>query len=334
MDFSSEITTELSVKGISMSERFVDSDADAYYSLIMVTREEYVEIIEKNVEEELALRDAEFRKKQDEERLALEQERSDQEREAEEARMAIDERERREELRQRQLEAMIRRYREFLDTQPQSQLVSIRTAQLGHKPQHYSLSIGISPGITPFQPSNLVYRAHIAYRLFNFFEISTTVALNDNSDAFDWWFQEFDLKMRILDNVGELIPVSLAVGGKGLFFQPYNVFTGEKVEIVGVLYGAFMISFPMALHTHLALYGGNDRVSLGFISHPFFTWLDDAIGFIGEASYTFHPLLTGDTYLSNFLFQAGFRLKTFDNLLTTITFEDHNTFSFVLDLFF
>lgn len=334
----SEVSTNVSLKGIGITGRWSEKDGGAFYSLIKLKRSEYLAILTKNIDDELAMREKELERERAELTQEVEAQRLEAERETariERERLAVEQRRleeqlKREKLAQKQLEleGKLLKYEEFLVTQPQAQLLSYRNAQLSSRVQHYALTIGVLPGIYPYDVTKLVTRVHAGYSLFRFMEISTTAALQDRHGSFDWGYQEFDLKLRLLNSRGKLVQLSLGLGGKATL---YNIVTDFGYG--WSLYGSAVVSLPMVLSSHVSLYGGMDRIALGFTTHPFFGWIGDAVGLILEATYFFDTPYRMGAYLADmFLLQAGLRLKG-NNVATSIYLENHQTLAMTLEIF-
>ncbi len=337
---TSEVKTDLSLKGISVSERWADNREGVFYSLILLPREEYVAILERNVAEELSLQRTRIKQAREEQRLEtekeaaiLEKERDQKLIEAERKRIVEEEKLRQEELKRLARERLKLKYREFLASQPQAQMISFRNANISHRVQHYALSLGIMPGIAPFDASELFGRFHLGYRLLKVFDISSTTFFRNQANEFNWGYQDIDLKLRILNSVGDLVPFTLGFGAKGIFFNPLYVFnSSQEVGVFGSLYAAATLSVPMLLYSHFSLYAGLDKISFGIVSHPLFGWIGDAIGLLLEAHYYIESRLVREG-LGRFLFQAGVRFHS-EQFAATFAFEDYSRINLGIDLYF
>ena len=334
----SEVSTNVSLKGVGITGRWSENDGGGFYSLIKLRRSEYLAILSKNIDDELAMRQMELERERTELAQEVESQQIEAQRETariEQERAQVEQQRLQEQLEQErleqkrlELEGKLNKYQGFLTTQPQAQLLSYRNAQLSSRVQHYALSIGVLPGIYPYDVTKLLTRVHAGYSLFRFMEISTTAALQDQHGGFDWGYQEFDLKLRLLNSRGKLVQLSLGLGGKATLVSIVTDFGFDWS-----LYGTAVVSLPMVLSSHVSLYGGTDRIALGFTVHPFFGWIGDAVGLILEATYFFDTPYRMDAYLAEMiLLQAGLRLKG-NNVATSIYLENHQSLAMTLEVF-
>ena len=56
LDINTQVWTDLSLKGVAITEIWQDPESLIYYSLIRISRDEYTAILEQNIKEELILR--------------------------------------------------------------------------------------------------------------------------------------------------------------------------------------------------------------------------------------------------------------------------------------
>ncbi len=338
LDITVQVKTDLSLKGVSVSEVWQDSETITYYSLIRISRNEYTRILEQNIREELALQKTRLEQERARVEAEAEQQRladlEEQNRQEEEAR-ALEEDRRKDELKQQRRNVQRSKYRLFLETTPQAQLIGFRNAQLAPTFQRYGLSMGISPGITPFDAANLLQRISFGYTFFQFLEISGETQFLDNDDSFGWASQEVGAKIRLLNGAGDVIKMSLAAGGKLILFDMENLFSkSEELEQGGTFFCSGIVSFPMALYSHLSFYAGTDRIAAGLITHPLFSIFGDSLGLIGEVNYLIDDRLRKESYDDGWLVQAGLRFKTGKRLSTTLSWIEMEKVSLSLDLFF
>ena len=338
LEINTQVRTELSLKGVAITEKWQDPELLTYYSLIIIPRDEYAVILEQNIKEEITLRKTRLAQERARVEAEAEQQRLvalEEQNQLEQESIALEEVRRLEELKQQRRAVQRQKYRQFLDKTPQAQLIGFRNSQLSPTVQRYGFSMGITPGITPFEAAQIIQRISFGYTFFQFLEISGETTLLDSDGSFRWASQELGAKIRLLNGAGELIKMSLAAGGKFIFFDLETLlFESGEVEQMSTFYCSGVLSFPMILYSHLSFYAGADRVAAGITSHPLFFLFSDSIGFIGEVNYLFDDRLRRDAYHNGWLVQCGLRFKTAETLATTLSWVDHGKFVLSVDLCF
>ena len=157
----------------------------------------------------------------------------------------------------------------------------------------------------------------------------------DSENSFGWAYQELGAKVRLLNGAGGIIKISLAAGGKFIFFDMGNMFSESKeIGQMTTFYGSGVFSFPMVLYSHFSFYAGADRISAGITSHPLFSLFGDSLGFIGEVNYLLDERLRREAYDKGWLLQCGVRFKTAKTLSTTLSWVDHEKIILSVDLYF
>jgi hypothetical protein len=337
LEMSTTVLTDLSLKGVRITRVWVDEATGTFYSLIIMSREEYAALLERNIQEELALQKTRLAKERADleaqgERQRLEalekQNQQDQEAQklAEEQRLLA--------LKEQKAATDRRRYRRFLETTPQAQLIGFRNGQLSPHFQRYRVVTGISPGLSPFSGKDLLQQISLGYTFFQFVELSADSHFLGEGTSLDWTAQELGLKIRVLDNAGDIIRVSLGGGGKLIFLDPLSRLNDDPDgQQISTFFGSAVISLPMLLSSHLSLYAGADRVAAGVIMHPLFFLLGDAFGLIGEVNYIITEGLRHPQYENGWLFQGGLRFKT-GKTQTTLAWRGHQTLTLGLELSF
>lgn len=320
-EMTTEIRTELSLKGVAVTALWREGENGPFYSLIEMTREAYTALLEQNIREELALQEL----RMEEERSRLEREREEQRLAAEAEQARLEQEQHEEELARREREHLIRKYESFLETPAPAAFIDFRSAALDAAFQRYSLSLGIAPGIAPFDAVSLLESLSLGYTFWQFMEISALTRFETREETFGWAYQDIGIKLRLLNGAGDLVKVSLALGGRAYVVDLHNLVVEGAASGQGASFtGSVIVSFPMLLYTHLALEAGLDRLSLGVQSHPLFAVLGDSLGLIGEVHYFIDSRLRRPGFSSSWLFQAGVRFKLGDTFSSTLAWKDHS----------
>ena len=337
LELSTKVLTDMSLQGVRITQIWKDQETGTYYSLILMSREEYTALLERNIQEELALQQTRLAKERadleahaERQRLTALETQSRQEQEA--LRLAEEKRQR--ELLEQRAETRRDKYRRFLETVPQAQLIGFRNGQLSPYFQRYRVVTGLSPGITPYSGKDLIQQFSLGYTFFQFLEISADSHFLGDGTAFDWTAQEIGLKIRVLNGAGDIIRISLGGGGKMIFMNPLSELKGDaEGEELSTFFGSVVVSLPMLLSSHLSLYAGADRIAGGIIMHPLFSLLGDAFGLIGEVNYIIPEGLRHPDYGGGWLFQGGLRFKA-GKTQTTLAWRGGQTITLGLELNF
>ena len=332
IEMSTSVRTELSLRGISITAVWVDEDSSVYYSLIRIPRNDYTALLEQNIMEELSLQEARLAQERarveaeaEEKRLADLAEKNRQEEEA----RALEEARRKQELKEQREAVMRQKYRRFMERTPRAQMIGFRNGQLDSTFQHYGLSMGISPGISPFAGSQLLQKIYFGYTIFRFIEINGISTFQDYNDDFSWASHQFGAKLRLLNNAGDIIKLTLAAGGT---ITIYDIF-GEN-DTGATFFASGAVSMPMLLYSDISFHAGLDRIAAGFTTYPLFSIIGDSLGLMGEINFLIDERLRQEAYSDGVLLQAGFRFKTGEHLATTLSWEDHSKVVLGIDLFF
>ncbi|MBI9105017.1 MAG: hypothetical protein JEY99_21555 [Spirochaetales bacterium] len=332
LNISTEIKTNMSLKGVSITSIWYDKEGKTYYSLIRIPRNEYAALLEQNIREELAMQKTRLAQERarveaeaEEQRLADLEERHRQEEEA----RTLEEKRRRQALREQRKSVYRQKFARFMERTPQPQMIGFRNGQLASTFQRYGISTGISPGISPWEGSQLLQRISFGYTILKFLEVYGVSSFQQWDDSFGWASQELGAKIRLLNNAGDVTRISLGAGGNVSF---YDIF--DENEMGATFFASGVISMPYILYSDLSFYLGLDKVALGLTTYPLFGIFGDALGLIGEANYLIDERLRQEAYDDGFLFQGGLRFKTGKRLATTLSYEDHSKVVLSVDLYF
>ncbi|MDA3851437.1 MAG: hypothetical protein PF447_09210 [Spirochaetaceae bacterium] len=319
LSMSLEIKTEMSLKGISITERYFNEESQTYYSMIKVNRADYLTILENNIQEEIALKDADL----DRQRQELEQDSIAQEQENLRHQQEMREMQIREEKRQ----LRIARYGDFIEREPYPGLISFENAEVYPTRQHLSASLSLSDDFS-------LRRLGYSFSIAEIFQASTT-HLVDNTwtseldDALI--YSDLDAKLALLNHAGDIIKFSAALGARGYILTPFPL--QNDSEISGTLYGVANVSVPQLYYSDFSVYAGLDKVALGVCWYPTFPWLGESLGLIVESSYDFRKELRYGRTENYWRLQTGLQFKPADAACTRITWEDNfKTFVLALDI--
>lgn len=316
---STNITTELisdvSLKGIAITERFVDSTASMYFSLIQYRTSEYDSLIQFQIEREIVLMKLRNKmveeKKQEEIRLQKKLNQLTEEKEIEELRakdvqLTIEQQRR---LQQEQEEALHRKiYGEFLRSAPPEKVVSFRNGEVSNEES----SLMLKGGLAPLEHAGIMYAARTGV-----FELSGTALFRHKKFA----QQEAHLKIQVLPRVGEFTKTSIAVG----VVQAIGMIADSGYQFKRSKYSLFVagnITVPKYYYSTFSFYGDKRKIGIGITSFPFYDQFKNHLGFMIEMN----SILDKDFRNSKgnaFVVNGGIRLQASDTFSTQLVFEEY-----------
>lgn len=316
---SMQLVSDMSLKGVAITERFVDTTQQIFYSLIRYRTFEYDSLIQSEIEREVALMKVrnrmEVEKRQEELRMQQSLNQLAEERKKEELRA------KREEMSLEEQEASLKRkvFGEFLDTAPPEKIVTLRNGELSTGES----SLLLSGGFSPFSLKEAMYAAHTG-----FMEISGTVQMRGKKiDR-----QEARVKLQILPGVGEFTRTSLAFG----VVQAVPIIADSGYDFKRSRYSLFVagnVTVPQYYYSTFSFYGDKRLAGLGVTTFPFYEQFKTHVGFMLELKGTFDGQFRnrkGNFFVMN----AGIRLQGSETFSTQLAFEDHEEFHLTLEFQF
>ncbi|MEW5799844.1 MAG: hypothetical protein AB1728_12660 [Bacteroidota bacterium] len=321
-----ELVSDVSLKGIVITERYVDTSTNSFYSLIQYRKTEYDSLITREIEREILLMKA--RNKMTEEKRA-------EELRAEKTKNLQEEERRKEELRAQQAEIELKRteqlqeeqrkelfkkiYGEFLEHPLPEKVVTLRNGEIAHE----TSSMMIKGGVGPVQLKGAYYAFRVAV-----FEISANAVFRDKK--FDQ--QEGFLKVQLLPGVGEFTKTSLAIGvsqAVGLIADSGYSFKRSKYSF----FVSANYTDPEWEYTTISAFGDKRRISIGATSFPFFEQFKNHLGFMLEANLLIDKDFR-NKYGDSFVVNGGIRLQGSYSFVTQFAYENNEQFTLSLEFQF
>jgi hypothetical protein len=323
---SSELVSDVSMKGISISERYIDSVAHTFYSLVQYRKTEYDSLVTSEIQREILAMKA---------RNKLEEEKREEELRAEKTKNAQEEKRKKEELRaqkeqlelaQQQLQQeeqhkrlYLKMHAEFLNASPPEKAISLRNGEISDAGN----SLMIRGGISPLQFGGGLY----ALRIW-MFEFSGLAVFHHKK--FDQ--QEGAVKIQVLHRAGELTKSSLSFGvvqAVGLIADSGYSFKRSKYS----LFVSANYTDPDLAYTTISFYGDKRKVSLGGTSFPFYSHFKNHLGFVLEATAYFDKDFRNQ-YGDPLVFGGGIRFQTDKTFSTQLVFEENEQLSLIFEFQF
>lgn len=293
---SNEILTDISLKGISITNTYFNPTLSTYYSLIIIDKDEYVKNMNEEVNREIISREEKLKIAKKEREIAEE--------ESNEARI-------RKSIR-------IKEYGEFLNIKLPQHIVTTETADL--KP---GFELSVNSGISPLSVEN----AKIGF-CAGVFEISAQSYFSESKFA----KQEFSARLELLKNEGEFYKTSVTIGLSN--YQKDYLYTDiGKVKGYTTPFVTATMFLPELFQSIVTANFDLRRYSIGFNNYSLFTNFKDKLALVFELNYlpdVFYRNKYGDKLIAN----VGIRFKANENFESGLFYENNQMLALVLNFKF
>ncbi|MBI2429739.1 MAG: hypothetical protein HYV29_13275 [Ignavibacteriales bacterium] len=321
-----ELVSEVSLKGIAISERYADTTAKSFFSLIQYRKTEYDSLITKEIEREILLMKARNKMTEEKRTEALR---------AEKAKNLQEEEKKKEQLRAQQTDLELKRteqiqeeqrkelykkiYGEFLEHALPEKVVTLRNGEIAHETSSLMIKVGVGP--VQFKGGYYAFRIAV-------FEVSGNAIFRDKK----FNQQEGFVKVQLLPGVGEFTKTSLAIGvsqAVGLIADSGYSFKRSKYSF----FVAANYTDPEWEYTTISAFGDKRRISIGATSFPFFEQFKNHLGFMLEANVYLDKDFR-NKYGDSFVINGGIRLQANDSFVTQFAYENNEQFTLSLEFQF
>lgn len=320
---SNELLSDVSLKGIAVTERFHDS---LFYSLILYKKDDYDSLIAQEIRREIERQKVKNK---------MEEERKREEIRAERAKDSLTAVQQNEKLKTQQeqsaLEAKqyeqeefekqfrIKQYQEFLSQSPPEKVVTLRNGELSHA----STSIGIKTSVSPF----VVRGAYVAFRLWKFEFSSRAVWQHSKVEQ-----QEAFAKIQILPNIGDYYRTTLAIGvSQALGRIAENGYFFDKSKYSFFISGNVTLAHFM--HSYISFYGDRRNYAVGINSNPFYSLFKHHVGVMIDLHYIPDEEFR-NLYGDPIMVQGGIRLEASETMSTVFAYEGNERFFLTFEFAF
>jgi LPP20 lipoprotein len=308
---TSEVTTDIILRGIFVLERYYDESRNQYFSLIQIVKEEYNQLLADEIE--LQKQRKADTLEQTQEINFIEEQLKDEEIRKEET--ELDYKKRMLELKLEKDEINFGIYEEFLSIQPPRRIISFETACLA--PTLFTADFKTT--LSPFRADKLDLSVRVGYAEF----IMSTFWRNEALIG-----KDSKIRLQLLPSAGKIIRYSLA-GGLICPDFPNEVDNKSIKEmsfspmITGTLCLPMYYSFATI---HISSY----QIAFGEQFYYPFDYFGEMISLIGEIKYIIdkdHRDKFGDVML----FQPGVHFQPTKKLGATFSFEENHKFIFTFE---
>jgi hypothetical protein len=325
-NISMELISDVSLKGISVTERYIDSTMNTFYSLIKYRKSEYDSLIQFQIEREIVL--MKLRNKMAEEKRLeelrsqkafnqLTEEQEKEELRAKQEQLSIEQRRRQQQEQEEELHRKI--YGEFLRSAPPEKVISFRNGEISNEES----SLMLKGGLAPFQFNGGMYAARSGV-----FEIGALALFHRKKLE----QQEAYLKIQILPRIGEFTKTSLAIGA----VQAVGLIADSGYQFKRSKYSLFVsgnVTLPKLYYSTISFYGDKRKISIGGTSFPFYEQFKNHLGFVMELNSIFDKDFRNSRG-NAFVVNAGIRLQGSDSFSTQLVFEDYEQLNLMLEFQF
>jgi len=323
---SAELVSDVSLKGISVSERYIDTASHRYFSLVRYRKTEYDSLITYEIQREILLMKARNKmveeKREEELRAQKTLHQQDEDRRKEELRrqqahLEMEKEEQRQEEERRTLYRTL--YGEFLDAGPTQRVVTMRNGEVSRAGR----TLMVKGNLNPLAPAEAFYAFRLAM-----FELSAGVQVRAKKVQ----RQEASLRVQLLPGVGELTRTTLSIGvSQGVASIADSGYSFDRS--VFSFFAAGDYTDPGWNFTTLSFYADRRYAAVGAVSFPFYKQFKDHVGFMLEAKYVFMDGFR-DERGAAFELNAGFMLRAGPGFATTLSFEDHRRIALAFEFEF
>ena len=322
---STSITTEQSLRGINISERW--NDSAIFWSLIKMRRDDFWELQEKegsraskqkiahaqtSAQTTVELQKIDTQTKQELLRNAALQQQLDEQERAQKAalrRAAM-------QAKQERRSARMSEYGHFSRISPARQVVSSRNGKLlGSGRPEFAQKVSLGFIIDPLAINNLGYS--LSYWLL---ESSLDFEFLDNQLE----QQEFALRMQILPGKGTYYTTSIAIGAVEYLGLISEIENEQLVASYSpTLSGTSTI--PHWRYSLVSFYCDARMITLGINNYPFFSNFGESFNVAVQVNYIKDAAFR-NRFNEKLEFEIGLQFMTIENLTTILSYEDHEFF--------
>jgi len=315
---TAELVSDVSLKGISITERYADTTAKTFYSLISYRKSEYDSLVTYEIQREILLMKARNKMTEEkrEEELRAQKTKNLQEEEgkkeslrAQKTQIELKKQEQRQEEERKELCKKL--YGEFLKEAPPEKIVSVRNAEIAHG----TSVLLVKGGIAPLQFNGGYYALRFAM-----FEISGNAIFRDGK----FNQQEAFAKIQILPGVGEFSKTSLAIGASqavGMIIDSSYKFKRSKYSF----FAAFNYTDPQWEYSTISVFADKRKAAIGLTTFPFYSQFKTHLGFVIEANAVFDKDFR-NRYGDPIVVNGGVRLQANEDFSTQFAYENNEQF--------
>jgi hypothetical protein len=322
---ASEISSDVSLKGISITNRFFDASNHTWYSLVKYDKDTYYSILDEEISRSISRKEKELKKEIEENRLKEQKAQEAQRAKVENEKLRMKKIADKQKLR-KEKEKLVSKQREMLEQKYPDlfehgahKLITMRNAQTIPG----TSVAGCKVGINQFDLLSAEYRARISV---------LEVGLNGWFSESKWAVQEFDARVQFLGNTGRFNKLTLAFGVKAYYPDlVQTAFNKTSPTITPAISGD--LRMPRFNFLTLSGYADITRLQAGLHFYPLLEQIQDRIGLVMEVNQAIDDMAK-TSFGESFYIHPGLQFKTTDTVFVTFAYEDNQYLTFSLDFGF
>jgi len=325
-----EINSDMSLKGIVITERFADESLGSWHSLIRYEKNLYDSLLQEEINREFermkAANELEEKKLEEKNRQRIALMSIDSTSRAISRKEEEQERSRIQDYLERQKTHMLflqKNYRRFIRMKPYPRIVNTLTAEVPDTRHMFS----VKGSVEPLAPLQADYRL----KFFRIFDAGAQVEVRDDLVH----RQSSYLKVQLLPGLGETYRTSLAFGltQYGAELQTYSAFLNniDSYYSEGSLFAAANVNLPRRYLT-LALSSDKRRSDIALLWFPFFNNFRNRFALAADLSYTWDPAFR-NRFGDRILLEPGLEFYPLENFMhITLAYEQNEFITMRFDL--
>jgi hypothetical protein len=311
---SAKISSDVVLRGISISGRYEDTAVKQYFALIRIPKSVFDTLLVAEIRRD-------FERKKAENRI-------NEEKLSEELRgrqFALELKTKEEETRKRELELERKQYEDFLSLKAPEQVVDLRNGEISRK----GYTVAVRTALSPFE----LQSAYLSLAMWRF-ELSANAFFRSErfmeSDMLDR--EQAAFKVQLLEQAGDFYRTSLAFGVLG-YAQESTLGALDSVKPKYSMFIGGDVGLPTALYSFASVYVDRRKICVGWNCFPFPERMKDGIGLIVQLDYVWNKEWR-NRFSDPFLLQTGIRFRASDAFATSFTYEGHEFLVFSIEMGF
>jgi hypothetical protein len=311
---TAKLSSDVVLRGISISGRYVDFDLRQYYAIIQIRKSVFDTLLVAEIRRDVERKKAENRANEEKMGEELRSRQAD-----------LELRRKEEETRKQELEAERKQYEDFLSLKAPEQVIDLRNGEISRK----GYTVGIKTALSPFD----VQSAYINLAMWRF-ELSANAYFQSEQFLKDNMLdrEQASFKIQLLEQAGEFYKTSLAFGVVGYA----EVSTLESLDSTRPRYSLFVggdVGLPTVLSSFASIYMDGRKFSVGWNCFPVPGKFKDGVCLLVQLDYVWTKEWR-NRFSDPFLFQTGIRFRASDAFATSFTYEGHEFLVFSIEMGF
>lgn len=311
---STELQTDISLRGIQISATYFDVENGQYYSIIQISKDDYAAILTQEIDCEIAIQ----RKKNEalKEQNHINEAKQREVLRAQQEQIQIEMEKQR--VKEEQFKLIYQQYSDFLDEDTPSSLFN---ADCGLPSNHQSLK-----GSLQLDPYHVLYASY-----------TMRIAILSLQYRADFVHEkivrnEAQARFQLVPYIGQIHKFTLNAGVTFYDYKREGIqWDSLEVEYTPLVAGS--IAFPDCYYTYLSFYCDKRFLEIAPRFYPFYESIGKGVGFTIEAKYLFDKTYREITN-GKFFVQPGILFDASRDFSASISYQDNDKFVFSIDIGF